>query len=278
MIQGPLLEAVVAATAEQGKPSSTLGSSSATAVQDGGGCLDIWEAAINSANKFIAAPPVDEQFELLFSVNMIVLNSSLLPGDSNFVLNGACVGAEESVDGLLSVSSSSSSSLVDSANAHTKLTSPPRAGNKVRFGRIKKLLAATGTATTTAAAELSAAGGGGGGATTPSPALSSSAPAAGNYFPGNFVSGGGGSGSGGLISNQNQNQSQSGSFILPSESMISVSGSIPSRHSTTELRMLLVVTNVTVYIVYFGSLPASATFLDAPVPMLFRAHPLHHLK
>jgi hypothetical protein len=47
---------------------------------------------------------------------------------------------------------------------------------------------------------------------------------------------------------------------------------------TAELAVVLVVTDVSLYIVYADSVPKDAVFNDAPVPYVYRVHPLHHLR
>jgi hypothetical protein len=45
-----------------------------------------------------------------------------------------------------------------------------------------------------------------------------------------------------------------------------------------ELSVVLVLTDVSLYVVYADSVPADSMFIDAPLPYVYRVHPLHHLR
>ena len=103
MIQGPPIEAVT--NAEQMKAMNNNASLASSSVLSEATTTpkDIWETAASVANKFIAAPPVDEQFEYLFSVNMIVFNgTTILPNNESSVMSGHNVAmnatAEDTAD------------------------------------------------------------------------------------------------------------------------------------------------------------------------------------
>lgn len=70
---------------------------------------------------------------------------------------------------------------------------------------------------------------------------------------------------------------KSSTNTLPTPSDSHGGGQVLER-KVIEPRMLLVLTDVCLYLIFLDSIPPQATFKDVPIPSVFRVHPLHHLR